>query len=44
MEGQVRGFDEPFTTGAGEEVMAPTVHPRCNCGVDIRPKRGEEDV
>lgn len=35
MEDQVRGIDEPFTTGEGFQVMFPPAHPQCRCAVGL---------
>ena len=29
------GFDEPFVDLNGDEYMAPTAHPNCECGMDL---------
>lgn len=35
MAGQRRGLDEPFETGEGGLVHAPTAHPNCRCAVGL---------
>jgi len=35
MDGQVRGINEPFTTGEGDLVMLPPAHPSCRCAVGL---------
>jgi len=35
MEDQVRGMNEPFTTGEGFTVMYPPAHPQCRCAVAL---------
>lgn len=35
MEDQVRGMQEPFTTGEGDQVMYPPAHPQCRCAVGL---------
>lgn len=35
LDEQVVGFDEPFVTIDGDEVMAPPVHPQCRCSVSL---------
>lgn len=35
MDGQEVGLEEPFTTGTGENVMTPPVHPSCRCTVAL---------
>lgn len=37
MDGQEVGFDEPFTTGDGNQVDMPPVHVNCLCTVDLLP-------
>ena len=39
MAGQVRKVDETFTTGEGDQVDGPTVHPNCYCSVIMRIKK-----
>lgn len=35
LDAQVVGFDEPFVTIDGIEIMAPPVHPLCRCSVSL---------
>jgi phage portal protein BeeE len=41
MEDQEVGLDEPFTTGAGEQIAAPPAHPSCRCAVGLKILREE---
>lgn len=44
-EAQRKGATEPFITGDGRKVMAPTAHPRCRCAMGLEPawrEKGDE--
>ena len=41
MDGQEVGIDEQFTTGLGDKVDAPPVHPNCRCWISTRTRIAE---